>query len=155
MEVGLAACVARGVRVVIVLGLLIEGGVALLLARVSSDEAYFATYCPGFIALGIGLGFSFVASPLLVMADVGSDDAAQASGLMQTADEIGISLGIASLSAVATAVATQTGLGSGYRQSVVAAALVAGLLAIVSLIVVPTVRVPGGRGLGMHGGAQH
>jgi EmrB/QacA subfamily drug resistance transporter len=144
-----------GVRAVIVLGLVIEGGGALLLARVPTDASYFANIVPGFLAIGIGLGFSFVASPLLVMADVGGDDAGLASGLMQTAHEIGISLGIASLSAVATAVAMQTGLAAGYRQSMVAAAVVAGLLAIVSLIVVPAVRASGGGGLGMHGGVRN
>jgi EmrB/QacA subfamily drug resistance transporter len=144
-----------GVRAVIVLGLVIEGGGALLLARVPTDASYFANIVPGFLAIGIGLGFSFVASPLLVMADVGGDDAGLASGLMQTAHEIGISLGIASLSAVATAVAMQTGLAAGYRQSMVAAAVVAGLLAIVSLILVPAVRASGGGSLGMHGGVRN
>lgn len=144
-----------GVRTVIVLGLVIEAGGALLLARVPSDPGNFVTVVPGFLALGIGLGFSFVASPLLVMADVGGGDAGLASGLMQTAHEIGISLGIAALSAVATAVAMQTGLAAGYRQSMFAAALVAGLLAIVSLIVVPAVRVSGGGGLRMHGGVRN
>jgi EmrB/QacA subfamily drug resistance transporter len=150
---GLASRVVShsSVRAVIVLGLVIEAGGALLLARVPSDASYFASVLPGFLAIGIGLGFSFVASPLLVMADVGRDDAGLASGLMQTAHEIGISLGIASLSAVATAVAMQTGLAAGYRQSMVAAAVVAGLLAVVSLIVVPAVRASGGGGLGMHG----
>jgi MFS family permease len=143
-----------GVRTVIVLGLIIEGGGALVLARVPFDASYFASVLPGFLAIGIGLGFSFVASPLLVMADVGGDEAGLASGLMQTAHEIGISLGIASLSAVATAVATQAGLAAGFRQSMVAAAVIAGLLAVVSLIVVPAVRASGGGGLGMHGGMR-
>jgi hypothetical protein len=139
---------------VIVLGLVIEGGGALLLGRVPTDAGYFANVLPGFLAIGIGLGFSFVASPLVVMADVGGDDAGLASGLMQTAHEIGISLGIASLSAVATAVAMQMGLAAGYRQSMVVAALVAGLLAVASLIVVPTVGASGAGGLSMHGGVR-
>ncbi len=58
-------------------------------------------------------------------------------------------------SAVATAVAIQTGLAAGYRQSMAAAALVAGLLAIMSLIVVPSVRATGGGRMGMHGGVRH
>jgi MFS family permease len=143
-----------GTRSVIVVGLLIECGGALLLARAPSDAIYLVSVLPGFIAIGIGLGFSFVAAPLAVMADVRGDEAGLASGLMQTSHEIGISLGIASLSAVATAAAMQVGFAAGYRQSMVAAALVAGLLAIVSLIVVPAVRVSGGGGgIGMHGGS--
>lgn len=143
-----------GVRGVIALGLLIECGGALLLARGPSDASYLVSVLPGFIAIGVGLGFSFVAAPLAVMADVRGDEAGLASGLMQTSHEIGISLGIASLSAVATAAAMQMGFAAGYRQSMVAAAVVAGLLAIVSLIVVPAVRASGGGGIGMHGGVR-
>jgi hypothetical protein len=138
---------------VIVVGLIIEGGGALFLSQVPSDAGYFGNVLPGFVAIGIGLGFSFVASPLVVMADVGGQDAGLASGLMQTAHEIGISLGIASLSAVATAVAMQTGLAAGYRQSMLVAAVAAALLAIVSLVVVPAIRTSAGGGIRMHGGS--
>ena len=142
-----------GTRLVIVVGLIIEGGGALFLSQVPSDAGYFANVLPGFAAIGIGLGFSFVASPLVVMADVGGQDAGLASGLMQTAHEVGISLGIASLSAVATAVAIQTGLAAGYRQSMLVAAVAAALLAIVSLVVVPAIRTSAGAGIRMHGGS--
>lgn len=149
---GLASRVVThaGVRAVIVLGLIVEAGGALFLARVPADAGYFAGVLPGLVAIGTGLGFSFVAAPLIVMSDVRGDDAGLASGLMQTAHEIGISLGVASLSAVTTAVAMQAELAAGYRQSMVAAAIVAGLLAIATLVLVPAVQASGARG-GMHG----
>jgi EmrB/QacA subfamily drug resistance transporter len=144
-----------GVRAVIILGLIVEGAGALFLAWAPADASYFAKILPGLLAIGMGLGFSFVAAPLVVMADVRGDDAGLASGLMQTAHEIGISLGVASLSAVTTAVAMQAGLAAGYRQSMVAAAIVAGLLALATLVFVPAVRASGARGgLHGHGGAQ-
>jgi len=154
---GLASRVVShaGVRAVIILGLIVEAFGALFLARVPSDASYFADVLPGLLAIGVGLGFSFVAAPLVVMADVRGDDAGLASGLMQTAHEIGISLGVASLSAVTTAVAMQAGLAAGYRESMVAAALVAGLLAIATLVLVPAVKASAARG-GMpgHGAAS-
>ena len=144
-----------GVRTVIFVGLTIEAVGALLLASAPSAAGSLPNVLPGFLAIGVGLGFSFVASPLVVMADVGADNAGLASGLMQTAHEIGISLGIASLSAIATAAAMQTGLAAGYRQSMGAAAVVGGLLAVLSLIVVPAVRTSGGGGVRMHGGIRN
>lgn len=139
-----------GVRAVIIVGLIVEAAGALVLARVPSGASYFVEVLPGLVAIGMGLGFSFVAAPLVVMADVRGDDAGLASGLMQTAHEIGISLGVASLSAITTAVAMQAGLAAGYRQSMVVAAVVAALLAIATLIFVPAVRASSARA-GMRG----
>ena len=129
-----------GVRAALLIGLVIEGAGVLFLAQVPSHASYFTNLLPGLLAIGVGLGFSFASAPFIVMADVSPDDAGLASGLMQTAHEIGISLGVASLSAVATFVAIQSGLAAGYRQSMLVAALIAGLLAVLSLTVVPAVR---------------
>jgi hypothetical protein len=119
----------------LVFGLIVEGGGALLLSRVPDDATYLVNVLPGLVAIGFGLGFSFVAAPLIVMARVTSEDSGMASGLMRTAHEIGISLGVAALSAVATAAALSGQLADGYRQAMLVAAVVAGLLALVSLIV--------------------
>ncbi len=133
--------VARaGVRAALLLGLVIEGGGALFLAQAPSTAGYLLNVLPGFLAVGLGLGFTFVAAPIIVMADVRGDDAGLASGLMQTAHEIGISLGVAFLSAVATGAASQAGLAVGFRQGMLAAAVIAGLLAVVSSIIVPAIR---------------
>jgi EmrB/QacA subfamily drug resistance transporter len=141
-----------GVRAVLLAGLVIEAGGALLLAQVSTHSTYPANVLPGFLAIGIGLGFSFAGAPLVVMADVRSEDSGLASGLMQTAHEIGISLGVASLSAITTSVAISAGLVVGYRQSMLVAAGIAGVLAVFSLAVVPAVRPAGATRPHMHGG---
>jgi hypothetical protein len=73
------------------------------------------------------------------MSKVANEDSGMASGLMQTAHEIGISLGLAGLSAVATAAAAASGLAVGYRQGMLVAAAAAGLLAVLTLVGVPTV----------------
>jgi predicted MFS family arabinose efflux permease len=98
------------------------------------------TSAPGLVTIGFGLGFSFVATPPIVMSRVASEDAGMVSGLMQTAHEIGIALGVAMLSAVATAATVASGLAAGYRQGMLATAVVAGVLAVLALVAVPAVR---------------
>jgi len=132
-----------GVRPVLLVGLVTEAGGALLLSQVPSTASYFINVMPGFLTIGIGLGFSFAGAPIVVMADVPASESGLASGLMQTAHEIGISLGVALLSAVATSIAIQSGLAEGYRQGMLVAAVIAGLLAVLSLTAVPAVRPTG------------
>ena len=141
-----------GMRAVLLLGLVIEGGGAVLLAHVPSDATYVANVLPGFVAIGFGLGFSFVAAPVIVMAAVRGEDAGMASGLMQTAHEVGISLGVAFLSAIATAAAASAGLAAGFRWAMLAAAAVAGLLAAASLLAVPAIRPAGSTSRGTFAG---
>jgi len=152
VAVGLGGKVASGLvahagsKAALVLGLIIEGSGALLLARVPADATYLVNVLPGLVAIGFGLGFSFVAAPLIVMARVTSADAGMASGLMQTAHEIGISLGVAALSAIATAAAVSGQLVDSYRQGMLVAAALAGVLVLVSLIAVPTIAPAGATG---------
>ncbi len=140
-----------GSKAALLLGLVIEGGGALLLASAPADATYFANVLPGLVAIGAGLGFSFVAAPLIVMSKVTSENSGMASGLMQTAHEIGISLGVATLSAVATAASATSGLATGYRQGMLVAALIAGLLAVLTLVAMPAVWPSGTARRRMHG----
>jgi EmrB/QacA subfamily drug resistance transporter len=146
-KVASAFAARAGSKAALLVGLVIEGGGALLLASVPADATYLANVLPGLVAIGFGLGFSFVAAPLIVMSRVATEDAGMVSGLMQTAHEIGISLGVATLSAVATAATATFGLATGYRQGMLVAAVIAGLLAVLALWAVPAVRrsaTPGG-----------
>lgn len=68
----------------LVLGLIISAGGTLLLARTPDHGTDFANVLPGFLALEIGLGLSFVAVSIMAMADVDSDHAGLASGLLTT-----------------------------------------------------------------------
>lgn len=141
-----------GVRAALLVGLVIEGAGGLILAQVPSHADYFTNVLPGFLTVGIGLGFSFAGAPVAAMADVKPGDSGLASGLMQTAHEIGISLGVASLSAIAASVALQAGLAAGYRQSMVVAAVIAGLLAVFTLIALPAVGSARSARSHLHGG---
>jgi len=145
VAIGIAAhVVARaGTRVVVVVGLALTAIGALLFALAPDRAAYVADLLPGFVVLGLGLGLVLPAVSVTAMSEVEHPQAGLASGLMSTAHEIGAALGVAVLSAVAAAGASPA---IGYNDAFLAAAGIAGALAVAGLIVVPSTRpMPGAR----------
>ena len=61
-----------------------------------------ADLLPGFLLLGIGIGFAFVPISIAALAGVQPAEAGLASGLINTSQQIGGALGIAALSTIAT-----------------------------------------------------
>ena len=74
----------------------------LWFTQVSPDGTYAVDLLPGFFAIGIGLGFSFVPISIAALAGVAPHEAGLASGLFNTSQQIGGALGVAVLSTVAT-----------------------------------------------------
>jgi EmrB/QacA subfamily drug resistance transporter len=70
--------------------------------QVSADGSYTVDLLPGFFAIGIGLGFSFVPVSIAALAGVAPQEAGLASGLFNTSQQIGGALGVALFSTVAT-----------------------------------------------------
>jgi EmrB/QacA subfamily drug resistance transporter len=95
-----------GVKPVLTAGLALVGGGLVYFAQISANGSYFTDLFPGFIILGIGLGFSFVPISIAALAGVTGRDAGLASGLINTAQQIGGALGLAILTTVST---THTG----------------------------------------------
>ena len=87
----------------IVIGQLIVGAGLLSLARTPSDASYWADLFPGFLAFGVGLGFSMIA--VQVAAFIGVEDAVAglAGGMVETSREIGGALGTAIVATIAVA----------------------------------------------------
>jgi predicted MFS family arabinose efflux permease len=127
-----------GARGVVVAGLALMAGGSLLLALAPADASYAADLLPGYLAVGFGAGLVFPAVSITAMADVRHDDAGMASGLMQTSHELGAALGVAVLSAIATAAGATPALG--YEDGSVAAAAIAVALGLLALVTVPTTR---------------
>ena len=127
-----------GARGVVLAGLALMGGGSLLLALAPGDASYVTDLLPGYLALGLGAGLVFPAVSITAMTDVVDDDAGMASGLMQTSHELGAALGVAVLSAVATAAGATPALG--YEDGSLAMAAIAGVLGVVALLSVPTTR---------------
>jgi EmrB/QacA subfamily drug resistance transporter len=91
-----------GVKLVLTAGLALVGGGLVLFTQISATGSYFSDLFPGFIILGIGLGFSFVPISIAALAGVTGRDAGLASGLINTSQQIGGALGLAILTTVST-----------------------------------------------------
>ena len=70
--------------------------------QVSVDGSYLGDLLPGFLLVGVGIGFSFVPISIAALAGVQPAEAGLASGLINTSQQIGGALGIAALSTIAT-----------------------------------------------------
>ena len=111
-----------GVKPVLVVGMTMLSGGLLFFTQVSADGAYASDLLPGFLLIGVGIGFSFVPISIAALAGVQPAEAGLASGLINTSQQIGGALGIAALSTIATS-STQDAVASG---SVLPVALVDG-----------------------------
>jgi predicted MFS family arabinose efflux permease len=91
-----------GVKPVLVAGMIALTSGLVYFTQVSVNGSYLADLLPGFLLVGVGLGFSFVPISIAALAGVGSAEAGLASGLFNTSQQIGGALGIAVLSTIAT-----------------------------------------------------
>jgi EmrB/QacA subfamily drug resistance transporter len=94
-----------GVKPVLVAGMSALTAGLVYFTQVSVDGSYLSDLLPGFLLIGLGLGFSFVPISIAALAGVQPAEAGLASGLINTTQQIGGALGIAALSTIAT---TQT-----------------------------------------------
>jgi EmrB/QacA subfamily drug resistance transporter len=89
-----------GARNVVIAGLALIGVSLLLFARVPVDGSYMTDVFPITILLGLGAGSSFPALMTLAMSGATPQDAGLASGLVNTAAQVGGALGLALLATV-------------------------------------------------------
>jgi drug resistance transporter, EmrB/QacA subfamily len=87
---------------VLVTGLLVTTAGFVLLTRVTGHDDYASHVLPAMIVLGPGLGLSFVPVTIAATNGVASGDSGLASGLLNTTQQVGGSLGLAILSSVST-----------------------------------------------------
>jgi EmrB/QacA subfamily drug resistance transporter len=91
-----------GVKPALIGGLTLVGGGLVYFTQISAHGSYFKDLFPGFVILGIGLGFTFVPISIAALAGVTGRDAGLASGLINTSQQIGGALGLAILTTVYT-----------------------------------------------------
>ena len=91
-----------GARPILVTGFLLAAGGLALLARVSPTTGYLDVL-PSLLLIGGGAGAAFVSITSSAVSGVPQEDAGVASALLNASQQIGGSLGLAVLSAVATA----------------------------------------------------
>jgi EmrB/QacA subfamily drug resistance transporter len=101
-----------GVKPVLVAGMATLTAGLIYFTQVSVGGSYVGDLLPGFLLIGLGIGFSFVPISIAALAGVQPSEAGLASGLINTSQQIGGALGIAALSTIATT-RTEDALASG------------------------------------------
>ena len=147
---GLAQQLIRrfGVRNVGAFGIALASVGLLVLTQLPVHGSYAGDVLPGLLPLGLGLGLAFVPITLLGTSGVREEDNGLASGLFNTAQQVGGSLGLAVLSTLAASqaarvlhgsglAAIQTARVSGYHVAFLAAAI---MLASGSVLLVVALR---------------
>jgi EmrB/QacA subfamily drug resistance transporter len=134
-----------GVKPVLTTGWILMTAGMLWYAQIPVHGSYWPDLLPGYLAVGVGLPFTFIPVSIAALAGVEWHEAGLASGLINTAQQIGGGVGVAVASSVATSHFTTLvhrgtpppeALTSGFRWAfwVVAGIGVAGIAASVSLI---------------------
>jgi predicted MFS family arabinose efflux permease len=131
-----------GARPILVTGFLLGAGGLALLARLSPTSGYL-DLLPSLVLIGTGMGGAFVSVTSSAVAGVPQEDTGVASALLNASQQIGGSLGLAILTAVATArfdavaprVPTPAALASATTSSY-AYAFIVGALLLVSAAVI-------------------
>jgi EmrB/QacA subfamily drug resistance transporter len=109
-----------GVRPVLAFGLLMLAVGLAYFTRVSVDGSYAVDLLPGFLCVGVGLGFSFVPVSIAALAGISEREAGLASGLINTSQNIGGAVGLAILTTVSTThTKSQIAAGVGQLQAAV------------------------------------
>jgi EmrB/QacA subfamily drug resistance transporter len=134
-----------GVKPVLVTGMAALTLGLVYFTQVSVGGSYLGDLLPGFLVVGLGIGFAFVPISIAALAGVQPAEAGLASGLINTSQQIGGALGIAALSTIASshtndALASGTPLPSalvdGFTAAFVAGAIVAALGIVASLTLI-------------------
>jgi len=134
-----------GVKPVLVAGMTFLTAGLIFFTQVSVGGSYVTDLLPGFLLIGVGIGFSFVPITIAALAGVEPAEAGLASGLINTSQQIGGALGIAALSTIATsrtddAVSAGTAMPSalvdGFTGAFVAGAIIAGIGIVAALTLI-------------------
>jgi EmrB/QacA subfamily drug resistance transporter len=90
-----------GTRLQAVVGIGVVSIGMFMLSGMSADGSYLSDVLPGLIPIALGMGMTFVPITLMATTGVHGDDQGLASGLLNTAQQVGGALGLAVLSTVA------------------------------------------------------
>jgi EmrB/QacA subfamily drug resistance transporter len=135
---GQAAVLKAGFRSVAMTGMALMGAGSVVLTQVSVRGGYFPDVFFGLLLCGLGIGLAFVTATVAALAGVAEHEAGLASGLSNTALQIGTALGVAIVTTVAISrsrdyLAANKGanplvvLTEGYQSAFLACAVLAGI----------------------------
>jgi len=132
---------------VLVTGLLVSTVGFVLLTRVTGHGDYASHVLPAMIVIGTGLGLSFVPITIAATNGVASGDSGLASGLLNTTQQVGGSLGLAILSSVSTSRTTSAldggsalpvALTHGFKGAFLVAAVLCAVGVVLALALLPS-----------------
>jgi EmrB/QacA subfamily drug resistance transporter len=89
------------VRAISCVGIVIAATGFLLLDRIAVDGSYVTVILPALVIMSVGMGLTFVPVTLIATTNVETNDAGLASGLLNTSQQVGGSLGLAILATLA------------------------------------------------------
>ena len=95
-----------GAKPVMVLGMVLITGGLLWYTQIAVDSTYATALLPGYLLMGFGIAFAFIPVSIAALAGVGERDAGLASGILNTAQQIGGALGVAIAATIVTTHAT-------------------------------------------------
>jgi EmrB/QacA subfamily drug resistance transporter len=133
-------------------GVLLAGGTAVTLlgmawlSRIGAGDAYLTSVALPMVLIGAGQGLAFAPLTNAGIAGVAPTDAGAASGLVNTAHQLGTALGLAVLAAVAVRAGTGLSGPAAVTQHVRAALTGSSVMLAVGLAVVLVLVLPAGRG---------
>ncbi len=91
-----------GTKTILAIGMALLTLGLLYFTQIDVNGTYLQDLVPGFLLVGVGLGFAFVPVSIAALQGVREHEAGVASGLINTSQQIGGALGIAILSTIAT-----------------------------------------------------
>src|SRR3954471_14538241 len=106
-----------GVRPVLTVGLLFVAVGLVLCSRVDAGGSYLGDVLVPSVLVAVGLGLSFVSQTIAAVAGVRGEEAGLASGLINSAQQVGGAIGLAVLSTLATERTTDVLASGGGRES--------------------------------------
>lgn len=95
-----------GYRPILITAPLIVAGGLFYLSRIPVHGHYWANLAPGLILMGLGMGANFVSITIAATSGVPKHDSGLASGILNTTQQLGGSLGLAVLTGVASSTTT-------------------------------------------------
>ena len=143
--VGQAIVLKVGFRAVAATGMALIGASSLLLTQISAGGSYFDDIFFALLIVGPGIGLTFVTASIGALAGVAEHESGLASGLSNTAFQIGAAVGVAIVSTVAVSrtddFVAENGAGNlplalteGFQSAFVACAVLATIGVVLSLL---------------------
>jgi len=91
-----------GVKPILAIGLVLMSVGMLWYTQISVGGSYLSDLLVGYLAVGVGIAFSFVPVTIAALAGVADHEAGLGSGLINTSQQIGGAIGVAIASTIAT-----------------------------------------------------